>query len=152
MYAGKSIHKLFMLVNNLTIFYKSKKTVHKITFEEKDLVLRDLGFLLSILQPYLCFKYFIKSMNHLYLLNKINRFRQCSFMNVMHAYVCVQSLSHVQLFATLWTVVCQAPPSMEFSRQEYCSRLSFPPPGDLPNQEIKLSPATQADSLSAEPF
>ena len=53
MYAGKPIHKLFMLVNNLTIFYKSKKTVQKITFEEKDLVLRELGvvffFLLSIL-------------------------------------------------------------------------------------------------------
>ena len=27
--------------------------------------------------------------------------------------------SHVQLFANLWTVVCQAPPSMGFSRQEY---------------------------------
>ena len=68
--------------------------------------------------------------------------------------VCSRS-SHVQLFATLWTVVRQAPPSMEFSRQEYCSGLLFPPPGDLPNQEIKLSPvspATQADSLSAEPF
>ena len=70
--------------------------------------------------------------------------------------VCVCSpLSHVQLFATLWTMVRQASLSMEFSRQEYCSGLSIPPPGDLPNQEIKLypvSPAKQADSLSAEPF
>ena len=49
MYADKSIHKLFMLVNHQTIFYKSKEIVHKITFEEKDLVLSDLGFLLSIL-------------------------------------------------------------------------------------------------------
>ena len=24
-------------------------------------------------------------------------------------YVCVQALSHVQLFATLWTVVCRIP-------------------------------------------
>ena len=31
----------------------------------------------------------------------------------------------------------QAPPSMEFSRQEYWSGLPFPSPGDLPNQEIK---------------
>ena len=31
----------------------------------------------------------------------------------------VKSLSHVRLFATLWTVAHQAPPSMEFSRQEY---------------------------------
>ena len=30
-----------------------------------------------------------------------------------------QSLSHVQLFATPWTVACQAPLSMGFSRQEY---------------------------------
>ena len=27
-------------------------------------------------------------------------------------------LSHVRLLATLWTVACQAPQSMEFSRQE----------------------------------
>ena len=30
--------------------------------------------------------------------------------------------------ATLWTVACQAPLSMEFSRQEYCSGLPFPSP------------------------
>ena len=29
--------------------------------------------------------------------------------------------SHVRLFATLWTVVCQTPLSMGFSRQEYWS-------------------------------
>ena len=44
----------------------------------------------------------------------------------------VKSLSHVRLFATPWTVAHQAPPSMEFSRQEYWSRLPFPSPGDLP--------------------
>ena len=33
----------------------------------------------------------------------------------------VQSLSHVQLFATPWTAAYQAPPSMGFSRQEYWS-------------------------------
>ena len=31
----------------------------------------------------------------------------------------VKSLSHVRHFATPWTVAHQAPPSMEFSRQEY---------------------------------
>ena len=31
--------------------------------------------------------------------------------------------SRVQLFATLWTVAHQGPPSMGFSRQEYCSGL-----------------------------
>ena len=45
--------------------------------------------------------------------------------------------SHVQLFAPLWTVVCQAPLSMDFPRQEYWSELSCPPPGDLLNPHIK---------------
>ena len=51
-------------------------------------------------------------------------------------------------FATPWTVARQAPLSMGFSRQEYCSGLPFPSPGDLPDPRIKpVSPAWQADSL-----
>ena len=45
--------------------------------------------------------------------------------------------SHVRLFATLWTVGSQVPLSMGFSRQEYWSGLSYPPPGDLPEQGIE---------------
>ena len=45
--------------------------------------------------------------------------------------------SYVQLFATLWTVACQAPLSTGFSRQEYWSGLSFPSSGDLPNPGIR---------------
>ena len=37
---------------------------------------------------------------------------------------------------TPWTVASQALLSMEFSRQEYWSGLSFPSPGDLPNQTL----------------
>ena len=37
--------------------------------------------------------------------------------------VCAQSLSHIRLFVTPWTVARQAPLSMEFSRQEYWSGL-----------------------------
>ena len=37
----------------------------------------------------------------------------------------------------LWTVAHQAPMSMEFSRQEYWSRLPFPSPGDLPDPGIE---------------
>ena len=48
-------------------------------------------------------------------------------------HVYAQSLSHVRLFATPWTVDCQAPPSMGFSRQEYWSGLPFPSPEDLLN-------------------
>ena len=48
--------------------------------------------------------------------------------------VCVQSLSHVRLFATPWTIVHQAPLPMEFSRQEYWSGLPFPSLGNLLTQ------------------
>ena len=41
--------------------------------------------------------------------------------------------SHVQVFATPWTVAFQAPPSMGLSWQEYWSGLPVPSPGDLPN-------------------
>ena len=64
----------------------------------------------------------------------------------------VKSLSRVRLFATPWTVAHQAPPSMEFSRQEYWSGLPFTSPRDLPNPGVKPgSPALQADSLPSEP-
>ena len=52
---------------------------------------------------------------------------------------------------TPWTVACQAPLSMGFSRQEYWGGLPFPSPEDLPNPGIKpmspTAPALQADSL-----
>ena len=53
-------------------------------------------------------------------------------------------LSHfnlVQLFATLRTFTCQAPLTVEFSRQEYWNGLPCPTPGDLPN------PVTEPMSL-----
>ena len=59
---------------------------------------------------------------------------------------CVLSLfSSVQLFATPWTVACQPPLSMGFSRQKYWGGLSCHPPGDLPKPGIEpeslVSPA-----------
>ena len=60
--------------------------------------------------------------------------------------------SHVQLFATPWTVAHQAPLSMGFSRQEHCSGLQLPSPGDLPNLGIKhMSLVLQVDSFLTEP-
>ena len=47
------------------------------------------------------------------------------------AFQCLVQFSHVQLFATPWTVACQAPLFMGFSRQEYWTELLCPPPGDL---------------------
>ena len=64
----------------------------------------------------------------------------------------VKSLSRVRLFATPWIAAPQAPPSMEFSRQEYWSRLPFPSPEDLPDPGIEpRSPELRADALTSEP-
>ena len=73
---------------------------------------------------------------------------------------CVLNLhSHIKLFATPWTAACQAPLSMEFSRQEYWRGLPFPTPGGLPfllqgllpsqgsNQYLPYLLHWQADSL-----
>ena len=47
------------------------------------------------------------------------------------ACVCVLScFSCIWLFVTLWTIACQAPLSMGFSRQEYWRGLLCPPPGE----------------------
>ena len=53
-------------------------------------------------------------------------------------HVCVLScFSCVHHFVTLWTIACQAPLSMGFSRLEYCGGLPCPPPGDLPDPGIE---------------
>ena len=54
-----------------------------------------------------------------------------------------QSLSCIQLFATLRTVAHQALLFMGFPRQEYWSGLLYSSPGDLPNPGIETaSPAS----------
>ena len=58
-----------------------------------------------------------------------------------HASVCLPSCAW--LFETPWSVATQAPLSMEFSRQEHCSGLPCPPPGNLPN------PGTEPMSLAS---
>ena len=65
----------------------------------------------------------------------------------MYVCVCVcvyaKSFSCVLFFVTLQTVAHQAPLSMGFSRQEHCSGLPCPPPGDLPD------PGTEPISLTS---
>ena len=70
--------------------------------------------------------------------------RGCSATFCMHA----KSFSRVQVFATLWTVACQAPSSMGFSRQELewelpWSGMSCLPPGNLSD------PGTESTSLTS---
>ena len=65
---------------------------------------------------------------------------------------CASILSRVQLFLTSWTVACQAPLFLGFSKQGYWSGLPFPPPGDLPNTGIKpVSPALAGRFFTTEP-
>ena len=77
-----------------------------------------------------------------------------SFKNIYLATVKVKLLI-AQSGPTLcdpWTVACQAPLSMEFSRQESWSGLPFSSPGYLPNPGIEHGSSTlQADSLYSEP-
>ena len=57
----------------------------------------------------------------------------CGILMCLHIYAGMLShFSHVRVFglATLWTVTHQAPLSVGFSRQEYRSGLSCPPPGE----------------------
>ena len=69
--------------------------------------------------------------------------------------ICICMLNCVQLFASPWTVACPNLLFIEFSRQEYWSRLSFPSLGDLPDLEIKptslVSPALTSRFFTAEP-
>ena len=62
--------------------------------------------------------------------------------------LCCAALSpliHVRLFVTLWSVAYQAPPSIEFSRQEYWNGLIYPPLGNLLDPGIEpMSPASPA--------
>ena len=66
-------------------------------------------------------------------------------------YVCV--LGHVWLFVTPLTVACQAPLSMEFSRQEYQSGLPCPSLGHLsdPGKPVSLLSLALADGFTTVP-
>ena len=60
--------------------------------------------------------------------------------------------SRVQLFVTAWTVACQAPLSMGFSRQKYRDGLPCPSPGNHPYPVVEpmslKSPALAGDSFT----
>ena len=70
-----------------------------------------------------------------------------SFSNAWKWKVKVKSLSHVQLFTTPRTVAYQAPPSMGFTKQEYCSGVPLP----SPICTYQSSPKTSLLVLKANP-
>ena len=70
---------------------------------------------------------------------------------MISAFHCCLATKLCPTLVTTWTVACQDPLSMGFSRQEYWSGLPFPSPGVLPDPGIEpRSPALQADSLPTE--
>ena len=79
---------------------------------------------------------------------EIQGFITWEFWDILILACMVNHFSPVQVFETLWTIVHQAPLSKGFSRQEYWSGLSCPPPGNLPKPGIKprslTSPALAA--------
>ena len=84
-------------------------------------------------------------------------FSQGIVLHIPSVWACMHAklLQSCRLFATLWTIARQAPMSMGFSRQEYWSGLPSPPPGDLPNPEIKptslMSSAWAGGFFTTEP-
>ena len=56
---------------------------------------------------------------------------------VINRYACMLSCFSCVRLCALWTVACQAPLSMGFSRHAYWSGLPCPPPGDLPDPGIE---------------
>ena len=85
-------------------------------------------------------------------------FIKCKSQDLLQFQLCYTVLSCfscVWLFVTPWTTACQASLSMEFSRQEHWSGLSFPTAGDLPNLGIEtvspVSPALAGRLFATEP-
>ena len=77
-----------------------------------------------------------------------------ALLELIYVYVYVGVLSrfsHTRLFATPWTVACQAPLSTGFPRQEYWSGLPFPSPGDLSDPGMEpMSPALAGKFFTSE--
>ena len=58
------------------------------------------------------------------------------------------SMLNIQYFATLWIIACQAPLSMEFSRQEFWSGVAILFSRHLPNPEIRPRDQSQVSCIA----
>ena len=73
------------------------------------------------------------------------------FLLWLAVYTCM--VNSIWLFVTPWTIACQAPLSMGFSRKEYCNGLPFSSPGVLPNPWMEPgSPALQGRFFTTKPL
>ena len=76
------------------------------------------------------------------------------FLSITQYCAVLNHFSHVWFFVTLWTIACQAPLSMGFSRKEYWNGLLCPPQGDLPDPRTEFmslkSPALAGGFFTTE--
>ena len=78
-------------------------------------------------------------------------YKTCTSKTFLFVCVCVNHSVVSSSVTPCDPVALQAPPCMEFSRQEYWSGLPCPSPGDLPNPGIEpRSPDLQANSLPSK--
>ena len=83
--------------------------------------------------------------------------RWATFLSLYIKLLCIKNVCsidrcHVRLFVTSWTVDCQAPLSIEFSRQEHQSWWPFSTPGDLSDPGIEsMPPAFTGRIFTIEP-
>ena len=105
--------------------------------EREDEEREEVGRELDQLPKYICKVYICRTFEFIILLSVL-----CN-----RPYMC--ACSFAQSCPALWTVVCQAPLSMEFHRQEYWCELSFPSPGNLSYTGIEPTPpALQGEFLN----
>ena len=119
------------------LIYIKKCFQTSVCFKQESLGFRVVGEHINFQKEYLLFKtrWWIQRMF-------------CCFIICYHSLVANLCL----ILAIPRTIVHQAPVSMGFSKQEYCSGLPFPSPEDLPYPGMEPgSPALQADSSKTEP-
>ena len=156
--------RLFKNTNWVSLLQKKKKENHNVEISVKDLE-NVLTFWPTVLLPGIYSekksqkKYKDKHTNMFiaeFAYSKILGNIQLSSIK-LYIRVCMLScFSHVQLFATLWTVARQATLFMGFSKQESRSELLCLPPGALSHPGIKLvslmTPASAGNYFTTVPL
>ena len=140
-----------------TLFYfkllSIKHTVVHISYIPLHSRMTALNTILKFYQFSILVARYLSFISSTHYLNSKMRLRQYNFKILSYKWPGGQTwaLFSAQLFAIPWTVACQAPLSMRFSRQEFWSRVPIPSLEGLPDPGIEPgSPVLQADSLPFE--
>ena len=136
------VHLLFIVVFGLTFIYISFPTTFFFDsfYTSHAVLFCSVSVVVSLLTLSMCFslQFYVQDTDYncrSYITYMLRREYVC--VDIVYYNVCAQSLSHVWLSVTLWTGAPQAPWSMGFPGEEYCSGLPFPTPGDLPDPGIE---------------